>query len=262
MKIKLFIKNLQKKILDIIEKSSGIKLSRVLLPKKLLKSLKLPHSQIVPYGTYSPWIEHSKFQKIFKIAKDYSYVDEYRMFELYQLASQASKIDGDFLEVGVWRGGSSAIIKNALKESNSENKFYIADTFKGVVKAGSREDSFYKGGEHSDTNIGYVKDLFKKIDIEEPIIMVGIFPDDFPDITIQNLAFVHTDVDAYESTKGIIEWCIPKMLKGGIIVFDDYGFYHCDGVTKYVDNLMLDPEINKKFRFVYNLNGHAILIRI
>ena len=262
MKIKNTIKNLIKKTLNILEKASGLKLSRVILSKNLVNSLQLPHSQIVPYGTYSPWLNHSEFTEVFKIAKEYSHVDEYRMYELYQLASQASKLNGDFLEVGVWRGGSSAVIKKALIDSNSQNTFYIADTFKGVVKAGSKEDSFYRGGEHSDTNIGYVKEIFKKIDIDEPKILVGIFPDDHSDLDIQKLAFVHSDVDAYESTKGIIEWCLPKMLRGGIIIFDDYGFYPCDGVTTYVNNLMLEAKISENFRFIHNLNGHAILIKI
>ena len=262
MKIKLIIKNTLKRIVKVLEEFSGLKMSRVILSKKFINSLKLPHSQIVPYGTYSPWMHDGRFQKVFKIAKKYSHVDEYRMYELYQLSSQAAKIKGDFLEVGVWRGGSSAIIKKALIDTNSKNKFYIADTFKGVVKAGSQEDSFYKGGEHSDTNIGYVKELFNKIDLVEPKILVGIFPDDHLNLDIHDLAFVHSDVDAYDSTKGVIEWCIPRMVKGGIIVFDDYGFYPCDGVTSYVDNLMLDSEISEQFRFVYNLNGHAVLIKI
>ncbi len=260
-KLKKIIKNNLKRILNKLEKLVGIKISRVNLSENFKKSPK-PHSKIVPGATYSPWINNIQFQKVFKIAKEYSLVDEYRMFELYKLASQASISNGDFLEVGVWRGGTSAVIQKALVDSASENQFYIADTFEGVVKAGSKEDTFYKGGEHSDTNVGYVKDLFEKIEIREPTILVGIFPDDHRDLDIQNLAFVHSDVDAYESTKEIIEWCIPKMLKGGIIVFDDYGFYSCDGVTKYVDDLMLDSEISEQFRFVHNLNGHAILIKI
>lgn len=263
IKIKSIIKNTLKRMVTILEKSAGIIIRRKILSEKLKKSLKLPHSEIFPYATYSPWKKDSQFQKLFKVAREYSLVDEYRMYELYKLASQASYCKGDFLEVGVWRGGTSAVIQKALIDKASENKFYVADTFKGVVKAGSNEDSFYMGGEHSDTNVRYVKDLFKKIKVREPIILVGIFPDNFVNLDIENLAFVHCDVDAYESTKDIIEWCLPKMLRGGIIVFDDYGFYGCDGVTKYVNDLMLDSEeISNQFRFLHNLNGHAVLIKV
>ena len=107
-----------------------------------------------------------------------------------------------------------------------------------------------------------VEELFKKIDETEPEILTGIFPDDHKQLSIENLAFVHSDVDAYGSTRGVIEWCLPKMVRGGIIVFDDYGFNTCEGVTKYVDQMALDPEIRQNFCFIHNLNGHAIMIKI
>lgn len=219
------------------------------------------HQKIFPQATYSPWINDIKFQNVYKIAKNYTLIDEYRMYELYQLASQAAKLNGDFLEVGVWRGGSSAIIKSAVKNLNLKNKFYIADTFKGVVKAGSVYDTKYKGGEHNDASITHVKRLFKQIQLPVPKILVGIFPDDHKMLDIKKLAFVHCDVDAYESTKDIIEWCLPKMIKGGVIILDDYGFSSCEGVTSYINFIVKDSLLLKKFRFIYNINGHAVLIK-
>lgn len=256
------IKNLLRPIKRVVEKSLGLEITRVVSERKLTKAQDVPHSRVLPIATYSPWKNDTKFRNVYEIAKDYTLVDEYRMFELYQLASQAAKSEGDFLEVGVWRGGSSAIVQTALSNCQSDSKFYIADTFQGVVKAGSKEDTVYQGGEHSDADISDVKELFKKIDKNEPEILVGIFPDDHKELNIESLAFVHSDVDAYESTKGVIEWCLPKMAKGGIIVFDDYGFGGCEGVTRYVNQIAFDSEISQNFRFIHNLNGHAILIKI
>ncbi|MEC8805454.1 MAG: TylF/MycF/NovP-related O-methyltransferase, partial [Pseudomonadota bacterium] len=68
-------------------------------------------------------------------------------------------------------------------------------------------------------------------------------------------------VDAYQSTKDIIEWCLPRMSQGGVIIFDDYGFRGCEGVTEYVNELMKIDSINQNYHFIHNLNGHAILIR-
>jgi O-methyltransferase len=48
------------------------------------------------------------------------------------------------------------------------------------------------------------------------------------------------------------------MVIGGIIVFDDYGFSGCGGITKYVNE-----ERNKNDRLIiHNLNGHGIIIKI
>ena len=48
------------------------------------------------------------------------------------------------------------------------------------------------------------------------------------------------------------------MIIGGVIVFDDYGFHYCDGVTNYVNE-----QKNKSDRIVvHNLNGHAVIIKV
>lgn len=255
------IKKNLRRIKRFVEKTLGLEITRV-VNEGMLMPQELPHSRVLPSATYSPWRHDAQFRNVYEIAKDYTLVDEYRMFEIYKLAEQAARIEGDFLEVGVWRGGTSAIIQTALSNCQSDCKFYIADTFQGVAKAGTEEDNVYRGGEHSDADVSDVEELFKKIDETEPEILIGIFPDDHKQLSIENLAFVHSDVDAYESTRGVIEWCLPKMVRGGIIVFDDYGFNTCEGVTKYVDQMALDPEIRQNFRFIHNLNGHAIMIKI
>jgi O-methyltransferase len=58
--------------------------------------------------------------------------------------------------------------------------------------------------------------------------------------------------------KDIVDWIWDKMVHGGIIVYDDYGFNRCDGITKYVEEQM-----NCRDRLViYNLNGHAIILKL
>jgi O-methyltransferase len=61
----------------------------------------------------------------------------------------------------------------------------------------------------------------------------------------------------YSSAKGVVEWGIPLLSQGGVIVFDDYGFSGCEGVTRLVNSLRTD----RRFLFIHNLNGHAILIK-
>lgn len=76
------------------------------------------------------------------------------------MVCQVSTLKGDLIEVGTWRGGTSAIIQSALRKSNSISKLFVADTFNGVVKAGSTKDTLYKGAEHSDASINDIEELF------------------------------------------------------------------------------------------------------
>jgi O-methyltransferase len=45
---------------------------------------------------------------------------------------------------------------------------------------------------------------------------------------------------------------------GGVVVFDDYGFWGCEGVTQAVHEIRAGLE---HALLVHNLNGHAVLVR-
>ncbi len=76
-------------------------------------------------------------------------------------------------------------------------------------------------------------------------------------VTDGKFRFCHIDVDVYQSAKDVVEWLWPKLVLGGIIVFDDYGFQTCSGITRFVNE-----ERSKRDRsIIHNLNGHAILIK-
>jgi O-methyltransferase len=134
---------------------------------------------------------------------------------------------------------------------------FLCDTFQGVVKAGGN-DSGYHGGEHKDTDISYVKDLVSKFDLRNIKLLTGIFPDaTAAQLTSNRVRLLHIDVDVYQSAKDAVEHLWNHMPSGATMVFDDYGFVGCDGVTRYVDELRRSSEV----LYVHNLNGHAIVIK-
>ena len=117
----------------------------------------IKHSIVLPNATYSPWLNDKDFQNIYQKIINHTLVDIYRCYELWALAKQVATVDGDFLEVGVWRGGTGAILAESVKNISSKTIF-LADTFSGVVKAGEN-DTLYKGGEHNDTSLEIANDL-------------------------------------------------------------------------------------------------------
>ncbi len=214
------------------------------------------HSKVRPGATYSPWFNDKEFMTLYQQIKGNTLVDIYRCYELWSLARQLDNIDGDVLEVGVWRGGTGAILAQAVKDTPSRRVF-LADTFTGVVKAGTK-DTRYTGGEHADTSIALVRDLLKTLGLDNAKLLQGIFPEDTAHEIPGKISLLHCDVDVYQSSKDIIEWCLPRLSPGGMIVFDDFGFGGCEGVTQYCEELRQMPGM----RFIHNLNGHAIFIKL
>lgn len=231
----------------------GFNLILIKKPKKA-KNYEL----ILPAALYAPWLSDISFNKVYKTIKKYTLVDKYRCYELWQLVAQTAKLQGALIEVGVWRGGSGALIAKKTKLVGIKDNVYLCDTFKGVVKAGTN-DSIYKGGEHSNASKKIVEDIIRKLKLHNTKILTGIFPEETAKkINNNKFRFCHIDVDVYQSAKDIVDWIWPKLVIGGIIVFDDYGLIGCDGVTRFVNE-----ERNKPNRIViHNLNGHAIIVKL
>jgi O-methyltransferase len=214
------------------------------------------HMRIIPNATYAPWLNDKTFMEIYSQVKRNTLVDVFRCYELWSLAKQACNIEGDIIEIGVWRGGSGALLAKAVENCKTEKKVYLADTFCGVVKAGIK-DTKYKGGEHSNTSIEIVKELLKSLSLSNVEIIVGMFPEDSGSRVSDKISLLHCDVDVYQSCKDIVEWAIPKLSTGSFLVFDDFGFSGCEGVATFCEEIKLF----ENFRFIHNLNGHAIFVK-
>jgi O-methyltransferase len=216
------------------------------------------HDVIRPSATYSPWNKDEAFLKTYRTIRPHSGVDKYRCFELWSLVEQSRKLRGGVIEIGVWRGGTGALIAKKARLSGIDDTVYLCDTFTGVVKASGR-DSTYRGGEHADTTRQRVERLLDGLGLTNVRILEGIFPDQTAHLIREgNFRFCHIDVDVYQSAKDIIDWIWPRMVVGGIIVYDDYGFINCDGITEHVEEQIPNPDR----LMLYNLNGHAVFIKI
>lgn len=214
------------------------------------------YQQINPYATYSPWHEDNYFNEIYNKIRNHTLIDKFRLYELWTIARQIDNMEGVIIEIGVWKGGSASILANAAQNS----KIYLADTFCGVCKSGEM-DLYYKGGEHNDTSEKIVYNLLHETvrNYKDRIkILKGVFPDETGDLISKDerIKLIHIDVDVYKSARDIILWLENKLTDDAFVIFDDYGFETCNGITKYVN------ELNKDNWFlIYNINGHAILTK-
>jgi len=216
------------------------------------------YAPIHPAATYAPWLANGKFMETFGKVQNNSLVDIYRMHEFWELVGESGKIGGDIVEVGVWRGGTGCLMASRAGSQNSHDKVYLCDTFLGVVKAGER-DSHYADGAHDDASSRVVMNLANSLDLNNVRILEGVFPEQTGDrLESVRIRLLHIDVDVYQSCKDIIEFLWSRIPRGGIIVFDDYGFRGCDGVTRYVEELRSEHGLV----MIHNLNGHAVFVKI
>ena len=156
------------------------------------------------------------------------------------------------------RGGSGALIAKRAPISDIDGRIFLCDTFAGVVKA-SKNDNAYTGGEHADTSEEAVIELLATMNLNNTLILRGVFPDDTgSEISSHNFRFVHIDVDVYQSAKEITDWAWPHLSNGGVIIYDDYGTESTMGVTRPVDEQQgLADRLT-----IYTINRHALVIKL
>ena len=118
---------------------------------------------------------------------------------------------GCFVEFGVYQGGSAWYLAQVAEAQGRE--LYLYDTFTGIPFK-SEFDS-HVPGDFGDTSEERVAEA-----IPYAKIIKGVFPDSLVDMP--PIAFVHVDADQYESYKSALAVFVPRMVPGGLMIFDDY----------------------------------------
>jgi O-methyltransferase len=139
-------------------------------------------------------------------------------------ARQCMHVPGDFVECGVNRGGYSRLIVDYVDLRNSTKKFFLLDTFAGLVPKYLTEEERQRGlMEAYQYTECYeaVKLLFS--DVPNVVIVKGAVPDTLPQITSKSVAFVSIDMNCVEPEIAAATFLWDRLSPGGTIVLDDYG---------------------------------------
>jgi len=159
-----------------------------------------------------------------------NYVD---MFNVSNYATASMIKEGDFCEVGVYKGGSAILLAELLK---GRKNLYLFDKFDYIP----------------------VEEVRKMMQ-EYPNITIypGLFPDTSDPIKDKKFAFVHIDVNIYEPTLACLEFFYPRIVKGGILLCHDYFGHEYPGVKKAFDEFFKDkPEL-----VLETLGSHCLMVK-
>jgi len=153
-----------------------------------------------------------------------------RKWMLRELLKVVRPLEGDTAECGTWRGGSSWLICKAIQGSGKQHHAF--DSFQGLSAPEPRDGTHFKAGELAVTEEDFRARL-KEFDTLKTY--AGWIPSRFADVQDRTFSFVHVDVDLYQPTRDSIEFFYPRLVKGGVLLLDDYGFEICPGARQAAD---------------------------
>lgn len=164
-------------------------------------------------------------------------LDYIRLFVLWQAVRNTYLVKGDVAEVGSYKGGSARFLAVAAAQLGWSPSLHVMDTFTGHPAAAdySRE-SAHVPGLFGDTDVKQV--IAYLADLPNVKVQQGRFANTCHLIEDRRFALVHIDVDIYSSAAECLRFFWPRLLPGGTMVVDDYGFMTCQGLKAAVDEFL------------------------
>lgn len=142
-------------------------------------------------------------------------------------------IEGDFAELGVWRGNTAAVL--AYYAQASGRRVFLFDTYEGFKEEDLVGVDANKKPWFGDTSVAMVKDVIGGNDGCCHHVK-GYFPGTITEEHQRSTyAAVSLDCDLYEPLKAGLEFFYPRMSKGGVLFLHDYSSLYWDGAKKAID---------------------------
>lgn len=155
---------------------------------------------------------------------------------ILELARECLGAEGDYVELGCYKGDTSLLLAEVLKTSGK--KLWIYDSFEGLPEKSKEDESVlgadFRGGELFVTK-REVKERFLRAGLPVPVIKKAWFSELSSNDLPEKIAFAFLDGDFHESIKCSLKLVEPRMVDGGVVVVHDYTNLALPGVKKAVD---------------------------
>jgi O-methyltransferase len=159
---------------------------------------------------------------------DYTLCTPNRLNNLWRLAKYMDihNIEGDFVECGTYKGGTAAVLASTM--AHSQRHLWLYDSFEGMPATTEKD------GDEAKPWVG--KCVAAQSDLEAALALVplaidrytirpGWFTQTFQQPLPDKIALLHCDADWYASVTEVLETLYERIVEGGCIVFDDFGFW-------------------------------------
>jgi hypothetical protein len=146
----------------------------------------------------------------------------WRVHTILWAASKAMKLEGDFVECGTYKGGFAKAIVEYLNFGSSSKTFYLLDTFRGLVPELLTAEEKGLVRKNYEDCFDIVSKTFSEYDNVK--LVRGIVPDTLSQVPSDKISFLSIDMNSVKPEIEAIDYFWPKLVPGGLVVYDDYAF--------------------------------------
>jgi len=152
---------------------------------------------------------------------------EWRVHVCLWAADQVRHLRGDFVECGVNTGILSLAICDYLDFNSLGKTFWLLDTYEGIPMEQMSAVEIARG--IPENNVQHYFDCFEQVTrnfapFPKARIVRGMVPDTLPVVTSEEICYLSIDMNIALPEIAAMEHFWPKIVKGGVVVLDDYGW--------------------------------------
>ena len=191
--------------------------------------------------SYVAFREHPEFRALFSRFSRHNRMnnagDSVRLWSFILNIKQVLQggVDGDFAELGVWRGNTAAVLAHFA--ATAGRTVHLFDTFTGFNQRDMQgvDSDVTLRPDFSNTSIAIVQEVIGPA-WSVCRLAPGHFPDSIePEHTTSKFAVVSIDCDLYEPMKAGLAFFYPRMARGGLLLLHDYSSLHWAGARRAID---------------------------
>lgn len=206
---------------------------------------------LISRATLAPWKVDKNYLTYANKVNKLTLLDHPRLFTFYYLSNQIKNNNADILDIGCMGGGVGLL----LSQNNKKGRTLLFDTFDGFLD----KENLHKGEVFKYDGLEDVKMMINKLKLQNTFVYKKFFPKNINNLRIKKIKLCHIDVNTYQSTKNCFNFVKDKIIKNGFIVFDDYGIYGVEKVTKLINKIIKKED--KNFNIFFNYFGQCILVK-
>ena len=180
---------------------------------------------------------------------------------LMQAAEVTRNIEGDYVEIGAYRGDSAHCMLNYMRRAGIHRRCWLLDTYEGFNYAEARfsGDKVWQGT-HSDTSINQVRDFLAEYKGAR-CLKLNIISDGLPE-DIAKIAVCNIDVDMYEAVLAAALKVANRMVVGGVVVLEDPGHTPFLAGARLALHEFMSAGEGRSFTPLYFESGQTFLIKL
>lgn len=199
-----------------------------------LRKKHVTYAQDLLYTHHSAgFLDDARFMEAYEIGKALDrgvllkgiYDIHWRMHVLCWAATLVQGLEGDFVDCGVCCGMYARIVIHYVDFQTLDKKYYLLDTFTGLNPEYSTDAEMIKN-----EDFGYRKQVGLYERVQETFrdfnvaVIQGSVPDTLPQVTTEKICYLSIDMNSVYPEIAALEFFWDKIVPGGVIILDDYGF--------------------------------------